>query len=379
MKRLVMVVMIMAVGLLLTAPAVGNIVSGFHYYGGYGSHNHLYQWEIGTETDGSDTRPLGKVDLAATFGYNPQMSGSNTAYADLAMLSDRRVALTHRDADSNRVISILTPQYDVDGLLTGVNVDATLTPALAHTAIAPLPNGGFVTVGGGTAVIYTQTGANTWSSANVSLSNGTSYDIAGLINPGEDQFAVGHYDRQAYRYNSSGLQANYDGDTKAPWGDGSRGEGLRSDLLSGNAFMVSGAGDYGANRPAAILDGTESDGGTYTGVVGKILNGDGSEIIGGEFAALDNGRIVRVIAWGWSQTGVTWNVYSLVEDPALQPAGSIGATGEDIQVFTAGNLVGRIAGDYMYQAAAPVPEPATLALIALGGMGLLAGGARRRQ
>ncbi len=380
-----MLVCLLLVGLVFTSAASANVVSGFHYYGGYGVNNTLYQWEIGTALDGSDTRPLGTVDLVAVLGYDPKMSSANLPNGDIAMLSDRRVVLTHVGSDgSTRVVSVLSPTYDGSGLLTGATVDATISEPRGKS-VAPLPNGGFVCVSGGasaSAVVYQQTGPNTWAASSPISGMAHCPDVAGLVVPGDTVFTAGEYSRKGEKYNQSGLMAIYD-DGARGWGySNGSGEGVRPvNVPLANPWIITGEDQDGATTIGSVIfDGTESDGGTYNGKKGEVLNSDGSPIYRKRWAALDDGRVVTPWLWGYGHTGVTWRVYTPILNPALQPAGSVGATGEDFQTFTPGNLVGVVAGDYMYVApeeTLPIPEPGTIGLLILGSA--LGGLMRRRR
>jgi hypothetical protein len=314
-------------------------VSGYHNYGGYGHANTLYQWEIGDKADGSDTRLIGLVRLsnANVFGYDPQLAN----YGDIAMLSDRRVLLSHRNAANVQSVSVLTCLYDSNGLLTNCVLDWTGTES--GRPISPLPNGAFACHRGTTIAFYAQTGPNTWALyATPASPDNVPYDMAGLITPATNEVATGHYSRNAFRTRPSGWVAQYNGGGYN-WGSSSEGEGLRNDLLA-NGWLISSS----ESRPTVIMDGTETNKATYNGAKGRMLNANGTDIVASPWATLNDGRAVRVAGWGWAQSGVTWEIFDLMQNPVGQPSGSIGATGYTFQKYTASNLVGTVVGDYMY-------------------------------
>jgi len=166
----------------------------------------------------------------------------------------------------------------------------------------------------------------------------------------DDPNKAGTVSRTGHKYDATSTLAKYSGGANGwGWGYGKTGEGLRSALLS-NGWVI--MGESSTTIGSAVFDGTETDGQWYDGLMGEILNSDGSGIYGKPWAALDDGRVVTPYIAGYMKTGITWYVYSLVQDPALQPAGSIGATGEDFSVLLAPNVVGVVwAGDYMVEPA----------------------------
>ena len=333
-----------------TGALARSIVSGFHWYGGYGVGNTLYQWQIGDKTNGSDTKKLGTVGLTAVFGYSPKLDQGNGQNGDMAMLSDRRIVLSHMDASgNNRIVSVLTCLYDASGNLTNA-VDNWDSGTVTRWQVVPLPNNAFACVGGDF-VVYTQVSANAWAPGTAtSLADSTHYLQAGLLSQPQYEIAVGSYARDAYRVReTSGWMARYDGGGYHPWGSDAMATGLRHPLLS-NGWLVDGK----ESKPTVIMDGTETGQVLTNGVKGKMRNADGSDITGGTmWAGLSDSRVVRAWKWGWGQAGVTWQIYSLVQNPSGQPAGSIGATGATFSPYTAGNLVGKVVGDYQALPFAP--------------------------
>ncbi len=392
MRRAVTILTIAAT-CMLADWAHASIVTGINVGSGYGVKNSLHQWEF--LGDSSSSRALGRVDLTAKFGYD-------ILGADVAMLSDGRVAVTHRDSGNTKYqISVLSPVYDGGGLLTDVSIDATMDVGVNANRIAPLQNAGFVVATNGTAVVFQQTGANTWSGTSGSIvSTSSFYDVAGLTG-GETDFVLGTYAsspngsaaRTAWEYTIDagadgshdllGRYADSDYGYKG-WGYVGSGEGLSTTLLT-NGYIVSGDSDS-TDIGSVIFDATVTDGGwDEDAAAGAILNGDGTKITDRQWAATSDGRVVAAFSGGWLRSDTDWRVYTLVDDPALQAAGTVGATGEDYAVTlgdgdqgaATGVFVGRIAGDYMY--VAPVPEPATLALLGIGGLAMTATAVRRRR
>lgn len=350
----------MILALLLTAGvahAKGR-VSGYSNYGTYGLDDRLYQWEIGDRTDGSDTRALGTVCLtnADVFGYSPQLRTNGA----IAMLSDRRVLLSHRNATNTQSVSVLQCLYDSNGLLT--NCAVSWTAAESGQPIAPLPNGAFACHRGSTIAIYKQTGANTWAVDTIGPTpDSTPRGMAGLITAATNEVATSSGTRDAYRIRPSGWTAKYNGGgggVTHPWWDGADCEGLRNDLLV-NGWLVGYAVYFGSTNSTEVMDGAETGGGTYNGVKGKVLNAGGTDVVSGilngkvQWAALNDGRVVHPGSWGFQQTGVTWEVYTLVQNPSNQPPGSIGATGCTFTKYTPGNIVGPMVGDYMFSLGTP--------------------------
>jgi hypothetical protein len=331
------------------ASASAQVVSAFHNYSSYGVYNCLYQWYVGPNSN--TVRALGLVNLGVGGLFNYDIA---LASGDIAMLSDRTVVITHQTNGAVNVVSVLQPLYDKPvadgGVLTGVTVVATYPEV--RKLVAPLPNRGFVCLHGnnGTATMYTQTAVNVWSATIVSGLQTEPYDLVGLVAQPDNWFVTGGYDRGGHKISKTGQVVVYTNGFKA-WGYTSNlGEGLRNPLLI-NPWVITG--DTGEMVPSMIFDGTEADGGSYNGRKGKILNADGSEIYLIPWAGLADGRIAAPWLMGWLQAGVTWRVFTPIQDPAFQPPGSIGATGPDFEAYTAGNLVGRFAGDYMYQEPAP--------------------------
>jgi len=379
-RGLKMLVGVVLAGLLFTSVASAGIISGVCTNGSYGDLNAVYQWEIGSTA--AECRYLGKVDLDPMFG------GSASA-ADIATLSDRRLAVTHKDATGANVVSVFTPQYDGGGNLTGLTLDATMPSR--RGAVNPLPNGNFVEVSGDYDRHYVQTGPNVWTMTerNVEKNRQTGLN-AGLVNPNNDEWVVGRYSRHAQKndithmvadcYNQDPTNSNtyvqpYDGKTYYYrfYGD-SPAEGSCSSLLA-NGWVHTGGNDWGNHYEATVNDSTATSG-SHDSVVGFLRNADGSGIERKQIVSLDDGRVVLLWSSGYMKSTVTWNIYSLVNNPANQPAGSIGASGEDFQAVTANNFVGQISGDYMYEP--PPPPVAEPGVLSLAGIGLLALRRRRR-
>jgi len=332
--------------------------------------------------------------VGGVFGYdlrtNNVTQAGNAVPGDVATLSDRRIAITHRDIDNTKVqISVLSVQYDAGGLLTGATVDATFDAPFQAARIAPLPNGGFVLGGNPNCAVFQPTGPSTWSVTLVGGVAGNSpYDVAGLValsGNNSVQYVTGEYvtapggsaARTGHKYDTTGKLARYyDPNTLRGWGYGKHGEGLASPLLD-NGWII--AGESASAIGSVLFDGVEEDGAWHAVKIGEILQANGTGIYTTSYqihdwAALNDGRVVNVWATGYGRNNADFNVYTLIENPALQPAGSIGATGEDYQVTLGSassgsrdNFVGDISGDYMV----PVPEPATVGLLGLGFLGLL--------
>jgi hypothetical protein len=354
-----------ALVLLWATAAMAGVVTGICTNGSYGNLNAIYQWQIGVAVDGSDSKALGVVDLddGTIFNYN-------IGAADVAVLSDSRIAVLHNDATGARAVSVFTPQYG-GGNLTGLTKDATIPAVVANSYIAPLPGGGFATTGsssGTDSVIYEPTGPNAWTGTVVAVATGRHpHDVAGLTDETSHQFAVQQYDRYPHRYDASGHLAKHDGGKT--YFNGNM-EGSCSALLV-NGWVSMGCDDWGTLHPTYVFDSdpaTQTDGGTYTTAVGRITESDGSDISAARpMASLADGRVVILWGGGWNQNSVHFRPYTLVLNPANQPVGSIGANGEDFDVEISGNFVGRLAGDYMYEAPpAPIAEPAGLGLLLLG-------------
>jgi hypothetical protein len=384
-----------AVALALSSLAAqAAVVTGLDTSTSYGLYNGLYQWEFGATAISPETRLLGKVNLGVGGVFDYNIRGG-----DVAALSDSRIAITHKDVDNTKwQISVLTPQYDGSGLLVDATVDATFDADIQASRIAPLPDGGFAIAKTGNAVVYEKTGVNTWSGTLISGLNASSvYDVVGLITlsatNSEPQIMTGEYvtppggsaARSGQKYDTTGKLAKYyDPNTMRGWGYGKHGEGLRNDLLangwiiSGEPILDSSQHKIGTNIGSVIFDGVEEDGAWHAVKIGEILQADGSSITTDSYtihdwAALSDGRVVNVWASGYGRNDADFNVYTLIENPALQPAGSIGATGEDYRVTLGSassgskdNFVGEVCGDYMV-----VPEPATMSLLGLGLVGLL--------
>ncbi|MCX7591750.1 MAG: hypothetical protein N2255_08995 [Kiritimatiellae bacterium] len=344
------------------------ILSGLCRHTSYCSYNYLYQWEFGQSPQTS--RYLGKVNLGVGGLF-----GADLGFNDVAMLSDRRVVVTHQDiAGTNYQVSVLSMRYDSAGLLTGAAIDITfndlhLFVSGQRTRVAPLPNGGFVTVRGGgtggTAVIWEKTGANTWAGSIVTGMVPEVWDVAGLFKPGATHFVTGQYvtppggsgARSAHKYGKTGLLARYYNGSRADrraWGYGPPGEGLRTPLLN-NGWVTVGyqAESYGTY----IYDGTQTGGNVwYDGFAGEITT-NGAAIYQLNVGALNDGRVVLWRRGGWLQTVVGYLVFTLIPNPGGR-TGTVGADMPDFYVEFPGNFPnydrdGRIAGDYMWQKPPP--------------------------
>ena len=115
-----------------------SLITGVCTDGSYdGGLNQLYQWDIGRQTNGSDSRMLGKLDLDTV---SPFSTMTNFLAMDVAMMSDQRVALTYTcDEGGTRYrIAVLTVT-PVAGHGITVTVDATLDQVLNHGSLGPLP------------------------------------------------------------------------------------------------------------------------------------------------------------------------------------------------------------------------------------------------
>jgi len=378
-----MVLGLLAAVLVWASAASAGLVSGVCTNGSYGDLNAVYQWEIGASA--AECRYLGKVDLDPMFG------GSAGA-VDIATLSDRRLAVTHKDGTGASVVSVFTPQYDGGGNLTGLTADATI--ASRGGAVDPLPNGNFVVITGNYDQHYVQTGPNMWAMTERSVEiNRITGCNAGLINPSSDEWVVGRYSRHAQKNditqvvadfynqdpdNSKSYVQAYDGKTYYYRFYGSPAEGSRSGLLE-NGWVHTGGDDWGKAYESTINDGPQT-GGTQNSVVGFLREADGSGISTKPVACLDDGRVVLLwlTGYGYNNKPIQWRTYTLINNPANQPAGSIGASGHDFQAGTMENFVGQISGDYMAEPAAlPIPEPGTIGLLVLGSA--LGGLMRRRR
>ncbi|MCG3178377.1 MAG: hypothetical protein BIFFINMI_00704 [Phycisphaerae bacterium] len=395
MKRLSAFVVVLTV-LLAAATAGASVITGLNTDTSYGLKNSLHQWEFGVSA--TTSRSLGRVDLTAAFGYD--IRG-----ADVAMLSDGRVAITHRDsANTKWQVSILQTLYDSGGLLTGANINTTMDVGATASRLAPLQNQGFVVATNGVAVVFNQTAANSWSGTSGTIASTSSfYDVAGL-KAGTTDFVIGTYAsapgssaaRTAWEYTMDAgndgahdlLGKYYDSDySKKGWGYNGTGEGLNTGLLS-NGFIVSNDGDS-TDIGSVLFNATATDGAWHdNAAVGEILDASGAKVLDRHWAATSDGRVISASSGGWTRSDTDWQVFTLVANPNFQPSGSIGATGKDYQVTLGGGaaksqngaasgvFVGRVAGDYMV--VATVPEPATLSLLLLGGA-VLVGRRRMRR
>jgi len=372
MRRSVLVLAV-AVVVLWGWVASAGLVTGLGTNGSYGLYDGLYQWEIGA--DAASSRQLGKVALGAG-GLIGHELWPGTYTADVARLSDGRVAVAHRDATNTKAqVSVLTPTYDATGLLTGATLDATFDNVHSAGKIAPLPNGGFVTMGGGSAVFYQQTGPSTWTATTNTGPSGNAYDVAGLVNGNcvvgdyiDDPNKAGNIPRTGHKYDATSTLARYSGGANGyGWGYGKSGEGLRSALLS-NGWILTG--ETSTTIGSAVCDGTETDGQWYDGRMGEVTNSDGTGIYDKQWAALSDGRVVTVWSSGWMRHDTTFRVYDLVNDPGDR-VGTVGANGETFEAILGAGVggdtfVGRIAGDYMVEPPArPVAEPAALSIVGL--------------
>lgn len=160
-----------------------------------------------------------------------------------------------------------------------------------------------------------------------------------------------------HRYASTGKLATY---TNVTLYYGGYMEGLLSTTnLTTNGWVTSCLSGFQTDGPMYIWESDpngQTDGGNYSGIRGRITNGDGTDILPVRpVAVLKDGRVVVRWSGGWARNDTTFRVYSLVRDPGGR-IGTIGANGEDFEVTLggpSGTFVGQIAGDYQY-----VPPPA---------------------
>jgi hypothetical protein len=329
-----------------------KIVTGLVTDPGYGYANYLYQWKIGAQS--SDCSMLGGVNLPAVAPFNGYTSFAGN---DIAVLSDRRIALVYQRTAGSTVyeVAVMTPQYDGSGNLTNVNVDATISMTRQDYRIAPLPDHGFVVTDGDSPAnidVYTLVASNSWSASAGSGGAVWPPDIVGLVTRDGKTFVTGEYDRRAHKRNTSGMSVMYQSASgDKTWSYTMGGEGLRHPLLT-NGWV--NTGDQGEGTPSYVCDGAQASGGPYTGPVGKLLNIDGTDIYSLPWACLRDGRVVGLwLGAGDVNSRIRFRVFTLIRDPPSQTAGSIGATGDDFTVTIPGtNPRGlMIAGDYM------VPPP----------------------
>ncbi|MGQ9663431.1 MAG: hypothetical protein ACUVWX_14005 [Kiritimatiellia bacterium] len=304
--------------------------------------------------------------------------GENVTTYDVAILSDRRIAITYKDSANAYKIGVFTPQFDGSGNLIGLTIDAVMASLQNGTMIRPLPNGNFVVFVGTYDVRYVKTGPNSWSGTvrDVGDPNRMLDNSAGLVNEAEDQWVVCGYDRKMEKYNIAAnireyynQQSNtdqtytnqYDGTINYCRFYTSPAEGCRNPLLQ-NGWVACGGNDWGRNYETTVNDAPHGPGASTNSVVGFIRNSDGSRIMDKEPACLSDGRVVLEWLGGWQQTGVTWRMFTLVSNPQKQEPslGLVGATGHDFEVKISPNFVGVVAGDYMWQ---PPPPKGTTVII----------------
>jgi hypothetical protein len=191
------------------------------------------------------------------------------------------------------------------------------------------------------------------------------FSVAGLVNPTRDEAAIAMREGQylVYRYASAGKLATY---TNVTLYYGGYMEGLLSTTnLTTNGWITSGLQGWMTDGPMYVWESdpnTQTDGANYSGVKGRITNGDGTDIAPKPVAVLKDGRVVVDWSGGWMQNDTTFRVYNLVRDPGGR-TGTIGANGESYEVKLGGpygTFVGAIAGDYQY---VPPPPQGTVVML----------------
>ncbi|MCG3181888.1 MAG: hypothetical protein BIFFINMI_04328 [Phycisphaerae bacterium] len=380
MRRLSVCVCI-GVAMATAATVQANIIVGTNIYSsGYGAYQDVAVWRVNAD---NSVERLGIVDLDPLFGYAPQTQ-------DVAILKSGQVAVVHKaNATNTTQVSLLTLTYDSGGALTGATLDLTVDCLAGWTTgpyspvIAPTADGGFVVnqTEGSTLSFFKPDGAGSFTESTINIGAFPTQPAGIRTADGRSEAAWGGNYMYTTRVgdNGSGTLAKLAAYTDTTTG-GFRGDqtGVNNALLPNGWIMA----NYSGTGYVVFNDAT-MDGSNTSGIVGHLTNSDGSAFTSGtSVVALDDGRVVAIGTSGWNKYE-DFYAFSLTDDPNHLASGdTVGAMGYDAYThltYASGAVelnYMRVAGDYMV--AQEVPEPATMGLLLLGGVALIAGKARRR-